>query len=404
MYIYAQEGHGRGSKIQEGLRAGNLTGVILSPFDESELRQAVFIKELRLEFKDAVDILFDPQFYVSTLNPVRPRDLQGYDYFKPNLTRDDFTRPANIREYVSKTFDCQERLNLPRWISPTVMINDFSDEDSWRNISMSLANESVDSAGERQALGKLLVSFVFDEAAVRSMASLDSFLDTLTGWRIKPAGFYLLMRYRDERKYPANLEEAPLANLMYLVYVLSGLHGLEVILGFMDLPGLLLHAVGAYATGTGWHQSLRQFSLKRYQPRKPGGGGPNDRYTSAPLLNSILVVPELANIAEQGLNDMVLTRNDYDAAMDSATPGNAPWPQNTSYQHHWAVLASLARDISSQLDISDRLDRLQEMIDRALGIYDTIDAAGIVFSEETSRRNIEQWRGAVQRFRGMARV
>ena len=88
--------------------------------------------------------------------------------------------------------------------------------------------------------------------------------------------------------------------------------------------------LGAKTISCGWFSSLRQFSIAKFENKPEGEGGGRQaraRYTSIPLLNSILVIPELQTIHDSGLVNKVLTNTSYDSVMQTK-PGDASWPKN----------------------------------------------------------------------------
>jgi hypothetical protein len=398
VHIYAQHGWGKSDKIEAGLRAGHLSGVILSPRDEQPNRMADLVDDLRDEFGEEITILFDPQFYATTVVPARDGRLPDYSYYEPGLARGRFIAQADIQRYVENTLAYQTTLRLDRVIAPSVLFGDF--RDPWSQIALSLAEEAIVVHAGLGSAPPLLVSLVIDESALRSRDALNEFLDIITVWDL--AGVYVVVRCNDPN-YPALLEETSLANLMYLVYVLAKVNGLEVVCGYSDLVGLLLHAVGAKATGTGWFNSLRQFSLARFQPTT-GGQQPRARYTSTPLLNSILVLPELEACHQVGAIGQVLSTTSYDGVMASGNPANSPWPLEVACLHHWEVLHDVAQLVSSQLSVAENLAVLEDRVRQAVATYRLLEGAGVVFEPSTGPRNLALWLRGIASFRADAGI
>ena len=126
MAIYAQQGYGKSDKISRGIEDGNISGIVLSPKDENPTKMQEYINYIMGKYKD-VEIIFDPQFYVSTISPAKEGNLLKYDYFKPNLNRANFMKHSDILEYIVKTIDYQYNLNLDKIVSPTIIVDDFND-------------------------------------------------------------------------------------------------------------------------------------------------------------------------------------------------------------------------------------------------------------------------------------
>jgi len=390
--IYSQHGYGKGTKIEAGLRDGALRGVILSPRNESPEKLSAFATGLRAEFQDGVTLLFDPQFYATIVPDARDGSLADYPYYRPGLTRRQFISQADVHEYAADTLGFQSTLDLDRWISPAVLFDDF--RDPWSQIALTMAQESISVHRQTQNAAPLLLSLVLDENALRSRDSLDEFLDIITSWDV--AGFYLVVR-RNDRSYPAAFDDSVLLNLVYLVYVLAEVNEFEVVCGYTDLVGLLLLAVGGKAIASGWFNTLRQFSLSPFQPAT-GGRAPRARYTSAPLMSSVLVVPELATAYYVGRTADMLSNTRYDQAMANGDPANALWPPETACLHHWDVLARLAEGVGGT-NVGVRLATLESEIRQAIARYALLQSSGVQFEAPTGPRDLTLWLRVVQAFR-----
>ncbi len=262
-----------------------------------------------------------------------------------------------------------------------------------------MAQASIDYHSTMRRPPPLLISFVFTETALTSTDSLDEFLDVVSLWDVE--GFYIIPR-RVNVQYRAQMESGQLANLLYLAYSLATLNDFEVICGYTDLVGTPLHAVGVSATAAGWHNGLRQFTLARFQPAT-GGRPPRPRYTSQPLLNSILM-SELDTIASAGLVRLALSSTNHDRPFATArTPLDVDWPLEISTLHHWQVLRNLANAVSRGR-VRARLDNCVRLISSALGLYRTLDARGIPFDTTTGDTHLNQWLDAVRSFRSTVRI
>lgn len=392
MAIYAQHGHGKSDKIEVALRQGTISGVILSPKDESPANVASYVDELRREFGTRVSVLFDPQFY-ATVNGSRLGALPEFPYFRPGLTRSNFIAPGDITRYVSDTLNYQLTLGLDRLISPAVLVSDL--RDPWSQISLSMALEAIAFRGQQAGAPDLLLSLVLDENAFRVKEALEEILDIVTAWNVK--GFYVVVR-RNDTSYQAAFDPDVLGNILYLVHVLSNLNDFELVFGYSDLCGVLLQAVGAKVTCTGWHNSLRQFSMNRFLP-STGGRAPRPRYTSSSLMNSILVLPELQAIQRIGSLSQVISDTSYDDVMRSGNPTNAPWPANVSTLHHWEVLSRTCSEIISSGSIQGRLNALESRVRQAIALYTMLEQRGAVFEQATGKGELQTWVRAIRSFR-----
>ncbi len=392
MGIYAQHGYGKSDYIEEGLKKGHIRGVVLSPRDEEPATLVAFADSLRKKHGDKVEILMDPQFYVTTISAGREGNLPSYPYYAQALTRGTFT-PANVQDFARKAIAFQTgKLRAAKIVAPSVSFTDFN--DPWSQIAISLGQASIDDMRTRKRKEPLLLSLVFDELALRNKTALDEFLDAIS--TLETRGFYVVVKPADP-DYPSSYEEETLANLLYLCYMLAEVNEFDVVCGYSDLVGILLHAVGATATATGWFTNLRQFSFKRFQPSE-GGRQPRDRYTSYKLANSITVSPELQAIFMVGRISQVLSGTAYDGIFKKA-PSSVTWTRRDSCLHHWTVLSQLANLVSKGKTTKDNLDSLEGHVRDAITEYDTLNTAGVKFEAKSSKRNLVLWQKAIRRFR-----
>lgn len=389
--MIAQVGWGKSDYVESGIHDGSVAGAVLSPRDDEPSSLSAYASSLQTILKGGGLVLFDPQFYATTIASAKDGKLPSYPYYVPSLTRASFG-PANVQTYAESVLDFQSGLALDRWISPTVLFSGF--RDPWSQAALSLAQASIDTHKTLREKKPLLVSLVLDEQALRDRHSLDEYLDTISTFDAK--GFYVIVR-RNDPNYPAAYEEDVIVNLMYMTYVLADRNSFEVVHGYTDLPGILLSPAGATAVGTGWYSNLRQFSMRRFLPAS-GGRQPKTRYTSKALLNSVFINPELEQIRASGGLSSVLSGTIYDSIL-SPKPLGAPWPLRTSTLHHWKVLSNLIGIIESGKGITQKLDSLEKMIGNAGAMYAALTTAGVTFDSMTGPRDLALWQKAVKRFR-----
>jgi hypothetical protein len=284
-------------------------------------------------------------------------------------------------------------------LSPSVLFDDF--RDSWSQIALNMAEASVDCHGGLTNQPPLLVTIVTSELALRNATGMAEFLDALSA--LETEGFYLLVN-RSSSGYQPAMDTRAMENLMYLVHVLANLNEYRVVVGYGDWLGFLLHAAGASATATGWHQSLRQFSMARFEPAG-GGRRPRKRYSSAPLLSNPLIVPELDDISRAGLLANVLSgsRHDEILARDPAV-GEARWTDEIGCLAHWAAVRGPIDRVESQRRPAAKLTTALQLIDAARTLYDRLIPRGVNFEPQTGPDHLTSWRDSVSAFRHTAGV
>jgi hypothetical protein len=389
MALYAQHGHGKSDKLEEALDQKIIDGVVIAARNEKPDTLPSCIESIR---NHGGLVMVDPQFYVSTIAPPNDRYLPDYPYYKQGRTAASFVGSRRTRPLVESVLKFQSELQVDRILSPTVIIDQF--DDRWTQIAFDLADASIEYAEKKLRGRDLLISFVINEKAFSVKSKVDDFLDQLTSWDVK--GFYLIVS-REEQTYTQRYDSGCLANLMYLNYVLGQINDYEVINGYTDLWGLLLRSAGCAGTSMGWSQNSRRFHKRAFTKRKAGGQPPKLRYTSNPLLNSILF-SELEQIAEEGKLKDVLSGTLFDEALlrNSDDLETAGWNQAKSQLHHWSSLKLL--DEACGADVKVNIKGAKRRIEKAQVLYTALENDGVAFTSESRSAHLEDWLTAIKNF------
>ena len=391
MTILAQQGWGKGNKIESGLSNGSIQGVIASPRDETPVNLTSFLSSIQANHPSA-ERLADPLFHIGTLWPVHALRLKHYPHYRSHLTPISFSS-ANIQQFVADTLDWQRGLDVSTVVSPTVMVDDLSSR--WAQIAMMLAQETVN---QHDKVKPLLISLVVGEDALRQRLQVDAWLDDLT--LLDVDGFYLVVR-RASETYRQHYDQDVLASLLRVCYSLAELNDYRILAGYTDMVTLLLHAVGVSGTGAGWYANLKQFTLRRFQP-PTGGRRARTRYSSRPLLNSIYIT-ELDSIFNGGRVSAVLTGTPFDTRFNGTTnPENVAWPDDEAALHHWHVLDGISQSLTGTT-VGDRLDSAHNLILLARATYAQMGTL-VPFTTETGSTHLDQWLDALNHFRTDAGV
>lgn len=398
MGVLAQCGFGRATKLEKGLEQGTICGAIMSPKDERPERLEGFLNSSFGKEQASAIMLFDPQFYVSSLRSPNTGQLPEYPYFGSysNLGRADFSG-TRIQEYVRGTIDYQADVlgtALSYLVSPTVAFEDF--RDLWSQISLNLASESAEYCEKSECVRPLLISLVISETAFSAMDAVEEFLDALT--EINTTGFYILVK-RESQGIQYAMDEDRFARLMYFLYVLSEINGYEVVAGYSDLLSFLLHVAGVKYSASGWYQNLRQFSLSRFMPSSPRRR-PNKRYTSSKLVACPLLNPDLENVFLAGEIEAVLSGSSYDDWMRKGPAQNEPnWTDEVACLAHWHALSQTGDAIARRSNIAERISEAESMLRRALAVHTYLHSKGIIFEAGTGVDHIHSWTASLKTFK-----
>ncbi|MGB8259662.1 MAG: hypothetical protein WCE75_04900 [Terracidiphilus sp.] len=390
MALFAQHGHGKSDKIDVALDGGFIDGVVFGARSEKRENIESCVEVVR---EKNGQILFDPQFHVSTIMPANDRHLPDYPYYKAARTAADFVGIKKLGAYVKSTLDFELGLQPDRLLSPTVIFESFS--SNWYQTALNLADASLDFHAGLPSAPPLLLSFVIGEEALGSRVELEAFLDQVTSWE-NVFGLYVVIS-RAERSYSQIFDPERLANALYMSYVLGHINGLEVVNGYSDFCGILYRAVGSSAYATGWSQGLRQFHKRAFTKQKPGGQAPRLRYTSLPLLNSILL-SELQQIHEVDRLDDALSGVSLDSVITEAeSPEESNWNQQTSELHHWESLHLMDGELSG--DVVSDVSTMEEKMTEAKELYVSMEEDGIIFGSQTRSNHLDQWAEAINKLR-----
>lgn len=401
MSVLAQCGYGRSSKVDQGLSNSVIQGVIMSPRDERRDRLEQAIQDWGSSNSSAL-VMFDPQFYAANLNNPRDGHLSEYDYYDNNngLRRTHFSGTL-IQRYVRECLNYQYQTfgrNVSYLISPTILFDAF--RDSWSQIALNMAVESADYHSTINSPQPLLISLVMSETAFQTMDAVEEFLDALT--EIEVRGFYIVIR-RNSASVQNAMESASFGRLMYFCHVLTTINEYDVIVGYSDWHSFLLEAAGVTHTATGWYQNLRQFSLARFQPSSSGGRRPRKRYSSAPLLSSPLINPELQDIYLANLLPRVSSGSHHDAILQNGpATGEANWTDEISCLDHWYSLDALYQRLSALPTQTARIQEVERLMQNALTLYSQLGSQNVSFDPSTGPNHIREWQDSLREFRALA--
>jgi len=398
MSFLIQCGYGPSDKIDNAISSGLAAGAILSPRHENPDRLKNRAVALLRNYPTAT-IMMDPQYYVATLLNPKDGKLPDYDYYAQNsgMNRTQFTN-RRIHSIVSDCLDFQANLGVDfsYHISPTVLCDDF--RDYWSQIVLSMAAEAMD---QKKPDTDLLISLLIGEGALRSRDAVEDFADALTQLA-DATGFYLVLR-RDSSSLTHSPEPEILANLMYLIYILSEINQYQVWVGYSDWCGFMLEAVGARGTAGGWFQKERQFSMSAFQP-SAGGRQPRPRYSSLPLFANPLLFPELENVNRAGLLGRVLSGGQFDAGLVVRGIIDVDaWSRDIEARAHWHSLSSLSRAVDGYVSIDDRLSECSRLIHSSRNLHTQLSTV-VNFERPTAPDHLVDWQSAIVLFRSFTGI
>lgn len=401
MNLYAQHGAQAGEKINAGLAAGVIGGVIYGAKDIAAERLRDDLDRVA-EAHPAAARMLDPH-YAATLVASEPGARLGYligdrghGYFRPRLRR-DLERPVNVEEDLRACLSYQAALPLTALIAPNIVIRRSLDSAE-AVIAKSFIRQTAEIAREVAPDRMVFASLAISQTALGDRAELSSFLQEITELEDPPVGFYLLLEKPDAMPPSSLVESGVLARWMLVAHTLK-VSGFQIIHGYCDMIAPYLAATGADIGACGWFSTLKNYSLGKFAPSKGFAVRPVSRYTSVGLLKSIrhTELHALRDLVPGVLNDL---QSDASYPEDE---GSTPDVTGEAVQNWEAIGAMITR--CQRPTVGDSLSACSRALDRAESLY-----AGIAISvplrldERSNSDHIAAIRVELQEFARLAEL
>jgi len=401
MQLLAQHGYGNGGKIERGLKEELIDGVIFGAKDISPSKLRERLEQLANNHPESVRLL-DPQFYACLLASrpgARLGSLVGdnsYSYFEARRRR-DLEREEQVISDISDVMTYQRELPVTALIAPNIVIR-----RSFDSIEATIAKDFLRNAcavysvegDERPMYATLAVS----TTALTDRIELQNFLQEITELEDPPIGFYLLLEKPDNSITSPLTEPDMLARWMLVNHTLK-LNGFEVINGYTDVLSPYLGAAGADAVATGWFNTQKSFSLKKFEPVSEFARRPVSRYTSCSLLKSIrsTELHDLRDIIPEVLNGLPF--DDY------YDPGEGSAPDSAADEalQNWEALRAM-NELPVASDVGQSLANCREALDEAEELYIRISDYGLTMRDRSGPAHIEAIRDELTEFEELAEL
>lgn len=400
MQILAQHGSRVGERITRGLTDGVIDGVIYSAKDTPPGALSSRLAEQATNRPSSVR-LFDPQYYACLLAAepgVRLGALDGdeaHPYFAARRRR-DLEQESLVVGDLRACLSYQRDLSVTAFIAPNIVIRRSLDSVEATISKDFLRNAAAIHAGLRDPR-PLFATLAVSTDALRDRIELQNFLQEVTELENPPRGFYLLVEHPDH-DIPPTLEETDVLARWMLINRSLTQSGYEVINGYADMLAPYLGAAGATTVASGWFNTLKVFSLKKFAPNTGMARQPIPRYASARLLKSIRHT-ELEVLRDEFPE--VLNGDSTDADYDPED-GSRPSPLGEALQN-WDCLRRLARMVVPD-DAEATLKACATALDRAEDIYARIGARGLALRERSNNAHIQMIREELAAFRLLAEL
>jgi len=400
MQLLAQHGYGNGDKIERGLEEELLDGVIFGAKDITPEKLASTLGKIEEEYPDSVR-LFDPQFYASLIAAqpgARLGSLVGegsHPYFEARRRR-DLERDDQVVADIIEVLNYQIGLPVSALIAPNIVIRRSFDsiEGTIAKTFLRCAADEVEVNDGRPLYATLAVS----AAALNDKIEMQNFLQEITELENPPDGFYLLLEKPDSSIVSPLTEPDVLSRWMLMSHTLK-LNGFHVINGYTDALSPYLAAAGSDAVATGWYNTQKSFSLKKFEPVSDFARRPIQRYMSAALLKSIRYT-ELHDLRDRFPE--VLNGLSLDDCYDPEE-GSAPDSLTNEALQNWQGINAMNLHAVED-DVYASLESCRGALDEAEEIYGRIQEYGLTMRDRSSAAHINAIREELDAFEELAEL
>ncbi len=402
MQILAQHGSRAGDRITRGLAEGLLDGVIYGAKDIAPSRLQEQLAECAAAHPASIR-LFDPHYYACVLAAepgVRLGFLNGdeaYPYFVARRRR-DLEHESRVVGDLETCLSYQQSLPVTAFIAPNIVVRRSLDSVE-ATISKDFLRNAARIHAELRDPRPLFATLAISTDALRDRIELQNFLQEVTELENPPKGFYLLIEHPD-RDIPPTLEEPDVLSRWMLINRVLSLSGYEVLNGYADVIVPYLGAAGATGVASGWFNTLKVFSLKKFAPNSGMARQAVPRYTSVRLLKSIrhTELEQIRSEFPEVLNGDS-TDSDYDYNEDK---GSCPSSLGEALQN-WASLRRLGQLVVSG-NPEASLSAIDTALDQAEDTYARIGALGLTLRERSNKEHISLLREELAAFRELAEI
>ena len=289
----------------------------------------------------------------------------------------------------------QAELAVSALISPNIVI-----QRSFDSVEATISKSFLRNAAKVRsgvADGRpLYATLAVSCAALNDRIELQNFLQEITEIDEPPDGFYLLLE-KPDNTIPATLTEPDVLSRWMLMNHTLKLNGFRVINGYADVLAPYLGAAGADAIASGWYNTLKTFSLKKFEPVSEFARRPVARYTSRPLLKSIRYT-ELHDLRNRFsvMND--LPCDDY----YDPENGSAPESIEDALQN-WECLGAMG-ELVVPGDVPASLDLCRRALTGAEELFVSIGDYGLTMRDRSSGAHVEMIREEISAFSELAEL
>ncbi|MFP7278848.1 hypothetical protein SFC11_05775 [Exiguobacterium indicum] len=394
--LLAQHGPAKGQKIEDGISASNLSGVIFSQNDETFLSISSYCTRLGSLSKD--NTFFDPQFYYSTFESEILKKLGDLDTFPSLVTRKDWRKRSSVilnflDDHALKSKEISNTL-----ITPGFFINDID----WKfDYSVELYNHCVSKYSE---FNDYALTLMLSTSFFANKSNIEELLDVLNESIVEKKKIYFVICHEQkngENNYES-IDQSWLANILFTVHSLQEL-GFKIIMGYGFMNSVLFAMLDVEYISSGWFNTLRKFEKTKFELTESFGRR-KKRYTSLPLL-SYIMIDDLNNM----LDTSKVTISDLmsNTTIDSSLLSDSSTVSFVDLEHqYWESLKIIFDELAAEPDLKNRVLNVKRKIDNAINLYTEV----IIELEQSSQnvaakrlkdqsKHLYLWKNAIEIFK-----
>lgn len=295
-------------------------------------------------------------------------------------------------------FSRQPQLPLTGLIAPNIVIR-----RSFDSVEASIAKEFIRNTAvvARRVAPKKAVyaTLAVSTAALGDRIELQNFLQEITEMDAPPTGFYLLLERPDQAIPPSLTEQDVLSRWMLINHTLK-VNGFKLINGYTDGIAPYIGAAGGDAVASGWFNTLKSFSLKKFEPALDQfARRAVARYMSKALLKSIRYT-ELHDL--RGSFPEVMNGLSTDTYYDK-DEGSEPAESVHEALQNWEAIRAMINRCSVG-NVAKSLVACHQALDDAEDLYARIADRGYTLRDRSSNAHIDPIRYELNAFSELAEI
>ena len=369
MKIYHQAGHNTNWNIESFTTDSTGDGIIFSPVHYPKNK----MEEVNSSIKDVS--LFDPQYYIPDSQKAK---LHSYEFFPEKITDGfstiDFENLAHQSAKQCLAFQIENKFEsviIPARYFPD-LITDYIEKQKAFSVEPFLAE--IDRLNVNKDIFITLPTTI---QMTKDKGYRTKLLNWITSYP-KISGVYYLNQIGEVTKQIKQFDNLS-AHVDFILDLQQA--GLKVITGYCNTESVLLSSLDPFALTIGAYENTRNFSIDKFLEDDSDKRGPAPRVYLPKLLNWVRydTVVEVKDDFPD-LWKRVYTPTDYmEKILEKRSRPHFTKPE--LYKHHFKLIADQLK-ILADLNLSDRIASIENMVKGANDLYAEIREARVIFFDE----------------------